>query len=395
MIPKERVKLWQAFSGKIMVELAHVSIRRNFYRIWVYSVVQALLEMVLNGADGGTYEAMKEALALSGLTEEQINQNYRSLIDLLRRVDPAVIFQIANSVWCDQGFPVKDEFIAVNQQYFDAEVDTLDFGSQQAIDTINNWVNEETNGLIEDIIDEIDSDVVMYLINAIYFNGGWADKFDKENTQERSFYLADGSTSTCQMMREDIDMGYYDAYNIHVIDLPYGNGRYSMTIFLPKKGGGPIEGLPESMQQEEEETWWDIDELAANFAPQNYDRWISRLSPEKDETLLMPKFKLEYELVLNNALAEMGMGVAFGGGANFSRMTDIANPELWIGEVKHKTYIEVDEEGTRAAAVTVGPMEMGISLPLVIDHPFLFTIREHESNTILFMGKIMEPVWEE
>jgi len=336
--------------------------------------VAMALGMTLNGASGTTEQAMIETLELSGLTRESVNEAYRTLIDLLRTLDPNVEFLIANSIWHAQNRIPAQEFQTVNQQYFDAEISALDFGDPSAANTINDWVNSSTNGKIEKIIEgSIPAGIIMYLINAVYFKGDWTYQFDKNRTRDATFRLVDGSTTTVDMMSQegevDIRIAWHDG--ILVAELPYSGDAFCMTILMPDEAG-------------------QIGSVVDDLTDTNWDRWISGLGPGEMHVSL-PKFTLEFELALNDALKALGMEVAFNPmEADFTRMY----PEggVWIDTVLHKTFVEVNEEGTEAAAVTsVSMMEVSAPAALTVDRPFLFLIRERFSGTILFMGKVMDP----
>jgi serine protease inhibitor len=328
------------------------------------------LGMTYNGAVGATYEAMQETLELQGLSLDDVNQSYRSLIDLLAGLDPTVEWLLGNSIWYREGFAVEPEFLEVNQHYFDAEVAALDFASPDAAPTINNWVSEKTNGRIEEIVeDPISRDIVMFLINAIYFKADWTVQFDPDLTVDRPFTLADGSQKQVPMMTypDVVEVGYFSDQEVEALDLPYGGGAYSMTILLPAQAGD-IGALVESLDAE---CWAGI---VAGLA-------TSELN------VVMPKFTLEYELLMNDVLEALGMEIAFTPAADFSKIA----PGIWIYYVKHKTFVDVYEEGTEAAAVTVVAMGRGAPAVVQVDRPFLFVIRENFSGTILFMGLIMDP----
>ncbi len=337
--------------------------------------VSVALGMTYNGANGATKEAMEKALELSGLTLEEINQSYNNLINLLTQLDPKVQFDIANSIWYRDIWTPEKEFLDLCAQYFYAQVTRMDFGAPEAADIINAWVEENTNGKIKDIVKKpIDPLIVMFLINAIYFKGSWTYQFDEELTEDDWFYLADGSTVPCEMMQQRALHKYYANDLFDAVDLPYGDGDFSMTIFLPHRDRH-------------------VDEIVAQLSQENYDVWISSLSfPEDSFDIYIPKFKLEYEVKLNKVLQALGMGIAFSPGADFSKMYQGGG--VWIDEVKHKTFVEVNEEGTEAAAVTV--VVMTCSWPPTYsgfraDRPFVFVIRESDSGSILFIGKIVDP----
>jgi len=337
--------------------------------------VAMALGMTYNGAAGTTYEAMQETLELQGLSLEEVNQSYRSLIDLLADLDPTVQWLLANSIWYRQGLPVRQEFLDVNQQYFDALVAALDFSHPDAAPTINNWVSEKTNGRIEEIVDApIPWYVVMYLINAIYFKGDWTVQFDPDLTADRPFTLADGSQKQVPMMTypDAVVVGYFQDEDVQALDLPYGGKAYSMTILLPPQAS----------------------DIAALVGSLDSERWASIVAglATTELNVVMPKYTLEYELEMKDVLTALGMGVAFVEGAADLSKICCAPGDLFISKVKHKTFVEVNEEGTEAAAVTsVEVSYTSAPLTVFVDRPFLFVIRERLSGTILFMGLIMDP----
>ncbi len=338
--------------------------------------VAMALGMTYNGAAGATREAMQQTLALEGMMLEEINQAYRDLIDLLRKLDHRVEFTLANSIWYRDTWTFNSDFLETTRTYFDAEVAALDFSNPQAGRTINDWVNDKTNGKIPEIVpQQIPIYIVMYLINAIYFKADWAAQFDKSLTEDGPFTLKDGSQITAKMMWHDepARVWRHRGQDINVVDVPYGGRAFSMTILIP-------------------DTPTAIDSVGGALTQQQWDLWIAGL----DSTSLvisMPKFTIEYEIGLNQTLDSLGMGVAFQPYvADFSRMC--CRPgDIYIDSVKHKAFVDVNEEGTEAAAATsVGIAPVSAGPPsLVIDRPFVFVIREKYSGTILFMGKVMDP----
>jgi serine protease inhibitor len=339
--------------------------------------VSMALGMTYNGADGSTKEAMQKTLELNGLTLQEVNESYQNLMKLFSELDPDVLFQIANSIWYRQGWTFEKEFIQLNKTYFNSQVRGLDFGDPHSADVINNWVSENTKGKITSIINPpIDPSMVMFLINAIYFKGTWTYQFDKTATREWPFLLPDNSTKPCQMMGIKSKFPYHEDDYFQAVSLPYGKGDYSMVVFLPKWGKN-------------------IDSLIAALNQGNFDKWWSEFHSDSGKVCL-PKFTLEYELKLNDALKALGMSMAFDPDqADFSKM--FQGKGLFISEVKHKTFVEVNEEGTEAAAVTSVGIALSAYPPplpfeMVVDRPFVFLIRENLSGTILFMGKIVEPM---
>ena len=339
--------------------------------------VSMALGMTYNGANGSTQEAMQKTMELSGLTLQEVNESYQHLIEILPGLDPNVQFQIANSIWYRHSMTFEEEFIQLNKTYFNALVSGLNFDDPNSADIINAWVDENTKGKITEIIKPpIDPSMVMYLINAIYFKGEWTYQFNKETTSEWPFLLLNNQTKSCQMMGQKSEYPYLENEDFQTVSLSYGKGDYSMIIFLPKLGKN-------------------IDSLIADLSQENLDSWLNGLESDSGKVCL-PKFTLEYDLLVNDALKALGMGSAFDPEqADFTGMRREGG--IFISEVKHKTYIEVNEEGTVAAGVTSVGMSLSMDPPshifeFLADRPFLFVIRENRSGTILFIGKIVEPM---
>jgi serine protease inhibitor len=343
--------------------------------------ISMALGMTYNGSAGSTEEAMRITLELGNLSRGEINESYKSLIELLMNIDSDVEFNIANSIWYKYDRPFKQDFFERCRDYFDARVSGLDFSQTEAVkDTINNWVEENTNGRIKDILDYVHPLAVMYLVNAIYFNGNWAYQFNEEDTKDEPFHLPGGGTKDCKMMEVKSYFKYFEDSLLQAIDIPYGNGNYSMTVIMPQYGE-------------------DIEEFISGLTKEKWDEWMDGFT-EDSVNLFLPKLKLEYKTdsILKEVLKDMGMEIAFD--PNIANFTDMADPsDIWIGRVIHKTFLEVDEEGTEAAAATVVEMWES-SVPeetdpvMMINRPFVFGIKENHSGTILFIGKIVDPVWE-
>ncbi len=338
--------------------------------------VALALGMTYNGAETTTEEAMKETLKLGGLTDEEINASYKSIIDQLVKLDPKVILNIANSIWYKLGYLVEADFIRVNRDYYYAEVNELDFARTDAVDIINGWIDTKTNGLIQDMLDQIPTDAVMYLINAIYFKGIWQYEFKKSDTHDADFYPAPGETIEVSMMQIEQDLDYYSHETFSAIELPYGDGEFSMVVMLPG----------------EDKTTDDIVELMDS---ENWQEWMEGFHTTGIK-LKLPRFKFGFKKLLNNDLTDMGMGIAFTRGlADFSGI----NPQklLYISRVIHQTFIDVNEEGTEAAAATIVEMKEnssaggGSPISFIVDRPFIFVVRENSSGALLFMGKVSDP----
>jgi len=341
--------------------------------------VSLALAMTYNGAAGTTREAMQQAMHLPGLPTGKINEAYQKLMKDLLSVDPKVLLTIANSIWYDVGFQVQIPFVDVNKKYYHAQVNSLDFKDAGAPDIINKWVADNTNNLIQKIIDRIPDDAVMYLINAIYFKGEWKYAFDPDDTSPEPFWLAGGGSVEVDMMHQSEHFNYFSNSLFSAAELPYGRGNYSMVVVLPHSHTG----LPAVLEQLDDAFWHEL--------PQKHFT--------RTELIVgLPKLRFGFEQKLKSGLSDMGMGVAFvPGEADFSGINPDA--ELFINEVIHKAFVEVNEEGTEAAAVTA--VEVGITsvgppqpIPFRADRPYLFFIRETTTNAVIFAGRVMQPVIE-
>ena len=247
--------------------------------------------MTINGANGETYNEMRTTLQFSDLTNEEINNSYKTLIQTLYNSDPKVTFQSANSIWYRNEMIFEQSFFDLSMKYFDALVSGLDFSDPASVETINNWVKQNTNDKIEKIIDSITSDDVMFLINAIYFKGTWKYEFDKEKTDVETFNLINGGTINTEMMVQTNDFNYYSDDNLQAVELPYGDGSFSMVVILPREG-------------------LDVNQFADGIGEESLNMWIPGLTQHKG-TLWLPKFKIEYKSELNDYLIALGMGKAF------------------------------------------------------------------------------------
>ncbi|MDO8594337.1 MAG: serpin family protein [bacterium] len=333
------------------------------------SSIALALSMVYNGAGGTTKDAMQKALQFQGLDISTINQESLGLINLLKNPDPQVELSVANSLWARNGVEFKKEFLTTVASYFKAQIATLDFNAPSAADTINAWVSSNTKGKIPSIVaSPIPNDMVMYLINAVYFKGSWTKAFEKKLTENKTFTAAGGTAKKAPLMKKVGYLPYFETEEFQSVALSYGkNKRLSMYVFLPKD-------LTAFVQTLDEKKWTE---------------WMNQYE-EMSGTLFLPRFKMEYEKGLIPALTSLGMGVAFGNGADLSGM----GKDLKISEVKHKTYVDVNEEGTEAAAVTsVGIGVTSVAPPvktftMEVNHPFFFAIRDSQTGEVLFMGTV-------
>ena len=334
--------------------------------------VSMAFSMLINGAEGNTKTDILNTLHL-GIDETESNQTCRDLLDFLPNVDNNVQCDIANSIWYRNGFNVLQEFIDDNQQYLDAEVQGLDFENPNAKDIINEWVYNNTNQKIDGIIDEVRPDHVMFLINAIYFNAAWNEEFETQHTYQSNFTTNNGNQVPVDMMHSSaIDFGYYQNNNVEVVDLPYGNTKkYHFTAILPNGNNT-------------------ISQLSNQINMTDVNNWVADLETGHGLTIDMPKFELEYEKGLKQILSDMGMGIIFNPDADFSGIDGAR--DLAVSDVRHKTYMKVNEEGTEAAAVTsIDIVVTSLPAGVYINRPFILLIREETTGAILFIGRINNP----
>jgi serine protease inhibitor len=334
------------------------------------------LGMTLNGADGETFEGMRQALRIDETDRSRINDAYRDLIALLLELDPAVDMRIANAIWYRDTFPFHQAFFDTVSHYFGARVAGLDFGNPATVPRINAWVDTATAGKITKVLDGVADHIVMLLMNAIYFKGSWRSQFDPARTENAPFATERGTSYSARMMHlGEQQVALAMLGGVQAVDLPYGRAAFTMTAILPPAGT-------------------DVDAFIQTLDQARWDALVGALHQTKADVYL-PKFRMEWADKLNSDLTSMGMGNAFCEGcANFTRMSPLGN-ELFIDFVQQNTFVDVNEEGTEAAAVTT--VGVGVtSLPPTIrfDRPFVFVIRERLSGTILFMGKVAVPISE-
>ena len=340
------------------------------------------LGMTLNGADGRTWSQMADVLGFDGLTESQINDAYRGLIDLLLDLDPRVEFGIGNAIWLDLGTTLLPDFVQRAQAHFDATTDVLDFSDPGAVDVMNEWVADVTRGRIDELIEQIPAQVVLYLINAIYFKGDWRDPFDPRRTKRSPFTRADGNTVMVDMMEGEVGYRVLDPGEPSAargVELPYGGDAYAAVALLPPADQS-IDGFVAGLDAAAWSTLMDRFEAEAEAEDRGQEGTL----------VYLPKFELEWGDSLNTPLRSLGMVDAFdSGAADLSRLTGARG--LWIDHVIQKTFLKVDEEGTEAAAATAVAVVESLPPNIAFDRPFLFAIRERLSGTILFLGVIGDP----
>ena len=338
------------------------------------------LTMVLNGSNAETKTQIQNMLGFeSSESLEEINANYKASIDALLNADDKVQFGLANAAFYRNDFSITDNYVQILKTNFDADVNGLDFANSSAVTAINDWAANHTNQKITQVMDKISNEAVLFLLNALYFKGDWTYKFDESKTEYKPFGLLDGSSAEVPTMISSVQAMRTSTDYMYVVELPYGQGNYSMTLMLPKES---------------------ISDIYANLDADSFRLITAELDSQTEwESVIvdLPKFKFSYSQILNATLQSLGMQDAFDPiKADLSPINPLAN--LYISFVKQDTFIEVNEKGTEAAAVTQVGIEVtsvGGGVPrYTFDKPFMFVIRERTTNTILFVGSVLNPLKE-
>lgn len=334
------------------------------------------LAMVYNGADGVTKEEIAQALQMEGIDTMELNKANASFMTMLNKDIDAIQLQVANSIWLNDQYQFQDEFANQSKDYFNSAIEEIDITSNDSPKRINDWVEKATNGKIDKMVDgPLDDNLVTMLLNAIYFKGDWTYPFDKKETENRAFRLMDGTDNEVPFMKLTKKLSYTATNEYQAVKLPYGEGEMSMTILLPR----------------EQKSFKAFQEIFSA------EKWAALQSDFKklQGTLQLPRFKVEYETELNSALENLGVATAFTDSADFSKMVE-GDASLFISKVKQKTYIDVNEEGTEAAAVTGVQMDttsapVGDPFVMDVNRPFFFAITDEETGAILFIGSLANP----
>jgi serpin B len=332
------------------------------------------LTMLLNGCNTQTYGQIRDMLGYDGLTLDEINAAYSSLVGQLLAVDPEIKLALANSVWYRQDFSVKPSYLNAMDSSFDAEIAALDFSLPSSLETINNWAGANTNGKIPKVLDFIDPFAEMFLMNALYFKGTWTYQFDPGQTASVTFHLNNGSNVDVDMMKCLLNVKTIAENDATVIELPYGQQNFSMVIILPDNS---------------------LDEYIPGFDISDWSRITASLdaiTEPGEAEIILPKFKFEYERKLNEQLKSLGMTDAFN--PELADLSGISDKDIYVNFVKQSTFVDVNEEGTEAAAITtVGIYTTSLPPTIIMDKPFIFAIRERMTNTLLFIGKVEQPLY--
>lgn len=332
------------------------------------------LTMLLNGCNTQTYEQIRNMLGYESLTLDEINATYRSLVGQLLAADPEVKLALANAVFYRQDFMVKQAFLQAMDKSFESEIAALDFSQPSALEIINGWASDNTNGKIPKVLDQIDPNAVMFLMNALYFKGTWTYQFEPGQTAAAPFHLRNGTSVDVDMMRSLINIKTVTDNGATSFELTYGAQNFSMVIILPDNS---------------------LDVYLTGF---NETKWSSitagldAIEETGEVEMIMPKFKFEFEKTLNEQLKSLGMQDAFD--AELADLSGISDDDIYVSFVKQNTFVDVNEEGTEAAAVTtIGIYNTSMPPAITIDKPFIFAIRERMTNTLLFIGKVENPIY--
>ncbi|MEN8202736.1 MAG: serpin family protein [Bacteroidota bacterium] len=338
--------------------------------------VSYALGMTYNGAADSTLDAFNEVLHFGDLSSQEVNESYKDLMEQMLNLDKKVEFSIANSIWYRLGFEVLPEFIQTNKTYFDAAVREVSFSDPGTLELINGWIEDKTNNKIRDMLDYIPGNAVMYLINAIYFNAPWKYEFDKSESYHGDFQLENGNMHEVEYMRVSGNFQYTSNDDFRAVELPYGDSAFSMVVMLPSNGN-------------------QLSDLVTALDMGKWDSWFEN-SSYTGVQIDLPKFKYDFKGLLNEPLTELGLGIAFEPGlADFSRITPDEN--IWISRVIHQTFIDVQEEGTEAAAATIVEIVWrsseggGAPITFKVNRPFLYLIKENSTGAIVFVGKVGKP----
>ena len=359
------------FSLNLFSTLQKKDPKKNLF-ISPISISQAI-GMIYNGAAAETQTAIGSALALEDLSLNDLNSANEDLRNALEYPGKDVQLNIANSIWTNQDTLINPDFIRRNEQFYNAKVESLDFNNKKSVGIINNWVKRNTQGKIEGIVDQLSEADRLILVNATYFKGEWSSPFKVDQTKSEEFFAPDGK-KTVPMMARRGTFRYFGMEGLQGVALSYGDRRLNLYIFLPKNGQT-------------------LNTVIQTLTPKTWTKWMGEFTTVPGY-LQLPRFKMESKLELQKPLSEMGMGIAFSKNANFSILTD---RPVHIDQVIHKTFVEVNESGTTAAAATsIGIKSTSIEVvkapfEMKVNQPFLCVLRDDKTGTILFMGAINNP----
>ncbi len=334
--------------------------------------VAYLMGLLANGANGSTQSEIMKALSMNGTSLSTLNETYNAIIKTASSHDTQAQVNIANCVTVNKQVTLKDSYTATMRKTYNASVESMDFASPKALAKINSWCSKQTEGMIPKIIDQLDPSATAVLMNAVYFNGTWANKFDKDDTKTENFSGYTRDIKKVPMMHQEKKFSYTDNSDFAAVTLPYGNGSFSMTVILPANGKSTTDILKSLNAKTLEKAQLDMTECVVD--------------------LKLPRFSTTTETQLNKPISALGATSMFQPGkADFSNMTDAS---MFVSTMLQKAKIEVNERGTKAAAVTAAIMTMSMLQPEEPRHvtfhanrPFIYLITERYSGAIFFIGQ--------
>ena len=361
------------FGFKLFSTLARQNSEQN---IAVSPVSLALaLSMLYNGTSGTTRQEISSALGMKGVNLNAFNHANKTLEKSLETNDYCGKLAIANSLWTRQGFPFRYQFLKTNQEYYQAQITNLNFESSESVGIINRWVKDKTLEKIPQIIEQISHDDVLFLINAIYFQGIWQVEFDPHLTTQQPFYLSNDRVIKFPLMSREGKYRYFETSEFQAVSLPYTGERFSLEVFLPR----PDKNLKD---------------LVSQLTVGQWKKWMGQFREQQGQ-LKLPRFSLSYEVDMEKALMSLGMSTMFErSSANFSELT---SRQVYVNRMRHKTLVEINEKGTQSAVTSpIRARVTSVFLPeeqftMIVNRPFLCTIRDHKTNAIIFVGVVKEP----
>ena len=362
------------FSFRLFSELVREQSDANVF-ISPYSI-STVLQMLSDGAGGQTEAELRQVLGTTGLSQAEMNQAHEGLDEIIRSAATNAVLNLANALWYRNDARLSPQFAAANQEFFHATVDGLDFAAPEAVQQINHWAARNTQGRIQEVIQPpIPPETAMVIANAIYFKGTWQQQFDLKQTQPRAFYFRGGGQAQVPMMRQTRSFEYLQTDRFQAVQLLYSGRDLAMQVVLPQTNTS----LATLVSRLDPSFWHDT--LLAGFR-------------EHRGTLVLPRFQLRFSAELKPTLSALGLKSIWGAAADFSNMSQ---SRLFVSEVKHQSFVDVNEQGTEAAAVTSGVMALASvrnpapPFEMTVDRPFLFVISHRATGSILFIGAVFRP----
>jgi len=342
--------------------------------------ISTALAMAYAGARGDTASEMAKTLHFT-LPQAQLHPAMGALLSDLNAVHDGYQLSVANALWAQRGSTFREDFLKIMNNDYGAGLNQVDFktSTEAARQTINRWVEQKTADKIKDLLQPgvLKPSTRLVLTNAIYFKGDWQTPFDKAQTKTEDFYASPATTVQAPLMHREGGFNYLKGDTWQALEIPYKNRQLSIVIFLPNDRTG-------------------LSALESSLTASNAQQWLRQLEPVSKVIVTLPKFRMTQEFELGGTLGAMGMPQAFTGSADFSGMT--GGRDFAISDVIHKAFVDVNEEGTEAAAATAVTIRaLAIRVPdqpppvFRADHPFVFLIRDNASNSVLFMGRVENP----